>query len=148
MPLITKNKRAFYDYEILEKFEAGIVLTGQEVKSAKAGHINLTGSYVIIRGGEALLVGAQIAPYKFAGRLLNYDPQRTRKLLLKKKELSYLAGKSQEGRLTILPLSVYTKARGKIKVEIGVGRGKKQFEKREVIKKRETEREVRKKYGI
>lgn len=148
MSIITKNKRAFYDYEILEKFEAGIVLSGQEVKSAKAGHINLTGSYVIIRGGEAFLVGAQIAPYKFAGRLPNYDPQRTRKLLLKKKELSYLTGKSQEERLTILPLSLYTKARGKIKIELGVGRGKKQFEKREIIKKKETEREIRRKYGL
>ncbi len=148
MPLITKNKRAFYDYEILEKFEAGIVLTGQEVKSTKNGYINLTGSYVIIRGNGAYLVGAHIAAYKFAGRLKDYDSQHTRKLLLRKKELSYLAGKGQEKGLTILPLLVYTNPRGKIKVEIGIGRGKKKFEKREAIKEREVSRKIRKEYGI
>jgi SsrA-binding protein len=147
MPQITKNKRAFYDYEILEKLEAGLVLTGQEVKSVKGGGVNLTGAYVIIRGGEAYLVGALIAKYKFAGRLPDYDPQRTRKLLLKRKELSYLTGKSQEKGLTILPLSVYT-TRGKIKVEIGVSREKKQFEKRETIKKQETRRKIRQEYGL
>lgn len=148
MGLIVKNKRALYDYEILEKFEAGIVLSGQEVKSAKGGNINLTGAYVIIRGNEAFLVGALIAKYKFAGKLTDYDPQRTRKLLLTKKELSYLTGKSQVKGLTILPLSVYTTPRGRIKLEIGIGRGKRKHEKREVIKKREVEREIKRKYGV
>lgn len=145
---LAANKRAYYDYEILEKLEAGVVLSGQEVKSAKHGNINLAGSYIIIRGGEAYLVGTHIAKYKFAGRLKDYDPQRTRKLLLKKKELSYLAGKSNEKRLTILPLSVYTTSRGRIKLEIGIGRGKKKFEKREMIKEREVGRKIRKEYGI
>ncbi len=148
MAFIAKNKRAFYDYEILEKLEAGIILTGQETKSSKMGGINISGAYIIIRGNVAQLVGAHIIKYKYAGLLPGYDPTRTRKLLLSKKEINYLRGKSEEKGLTLLPLSVYTNSRGKIKVELGIGRGKRKFEKREVIKKRTAEREIRKKYAI
>ncbi|MEA3272546.1 MAG: SsrA-binding protein SmpB [Patescibacteria group bacterium] len=142
---IAINKKALFDYEILEKLEAGLVLTGQEVKSVKNGQINLKGSYVTLKDGEAYLLNAHISPYKKAGILKDYNPTRSRKLLLHKKELTRLIGKSQEKGLTIIPLKVYTKGRGKIKIEIGIGRGKKKYEKRETIKKREVEREIRQK---
>lgn len=137
------NKRALFDYQILEKLEAGIVLTGAEVKSVKNGHISLKGSYVTFRNGEAYLLNAHISPYKKSGKIAGYDPTHTRKLLLNKSELKRLIGRSSEKGLTIVPLKVYNTRRGRLKVEIGVGRGKKQFEKREIIKKRETEREIR-----
>ena len=143
MKIITKNKRAFFDYEILEKFEAGIVLTGPEVKSVKAGHISLKGSYVTVHEGELLLLNCHISPYKFAqNQLKDYNPTASRKLLVHKKEINYLIGKLKTKGLTLLPLSVYLK-RNKIKLEIGLGRGKKKFEKREKIKKREAEREIK-----
>ena len=131
---LTENKKAFFDYEILEKLEAGLVLTGPEVKSAKAGHMNLKGSYVTFHGGDALLTNAHISAYQPAGKNPDYDPTRSRRLLLKKKEIDYLRSKSQEKGLTIVPLKVYTKNRF-VKVEVGVARGKKQFDKRESIKK-------------
>lgn len=140
---IAINKRALFDYEILEKLEAGVVLTGAEVKSVKNGHISLKGAYVTFRNGEAYLLNAHISPYQKAGKILSYDPTHTRKLLLNKNELKRLIGKLSEKGLTIVPLKVYTTRRGRIKVEIGLGRGKKQFEKRELIKKRETEKEIR-----
>lgn len=140
---IAVNKKALFDYEILEKFEAGIVLTGQEVKSVKNNQINLKGSYVVIKDNEAFLLNTHISPYKKAGILKDYNPTRGRKLLLNKKELKHLIGKSQEKGLTIVPLKVYTKGRGKIKIEIGIGRGKKKYEKKELIKKRDIEREMR-----
>ncbi len=142
MAVITINKRANFDYEILENFEAGIVLSGQEVKSTKTGHISLVGSYVIIRDTEAWLVGAHISPYKMAGHLPGYDPTRSRKLLLHKKELLSLVGKIKQKGLTLVPLKVYTK-KGKIKLEFGLARGKKKYEKRESIKKREIEKKMR-----
>lgn len=142
---ITINKKAYFDYEILETFEAGVVLSGQEVKAVKNNQINLKGSYVVIKNGEAFLLNAHISPYKKAGILKDYNPERSRKLLLNKKELKHLIGKSQEKGLTILPLKVYTKGRGKIKIEIGIGKGKKKYEKRETIKKREVEREIKQK---
>jgi SsrA-binding protein len=142
MTIITTNKRAYFDYEILETFEAGIVLTGQEVKSIKTGHISLAGSYVIMRGSEAWLTGAHISPYKMAGPLPGYDPTRSRKLLLHKKELFSLIGKIKQKGLTLAPLKVYTK-KGKIKLEFGLARGKKKYEKRETIEKREVDRKIR-----
>lgn len=140
---IAINKRAMFDYEILEKFEAGIVLTGAEVKSVKNRHISLKGSYVTFKNNEAYLLNAHISPYQKAGKIAVYDPTKTRKLLLNKSELKRLIGKLTEKGLTIVPLKVYTTRRGRIKVEIGLGRGKKQYEKRELIKKREVEREIR-----
>jgi SsrA-binding protein len=147
MKMIAVNKRAKFDYDILEKFEAGIVLTGAEVKSVKLGNISLKGSYMTInptgpqKQPEAWLINAHISPYKPAGPQPDYDPEKSRKLLLHKKEIDYLIGKQREGGLTIIPLSVYTK-KARIKVEIGLGRGKKKFEKRERIKKREAERKI------
>ncbi len=143
MPNIANNKRVLYDYYVLEKFEAGIVLSGQEVKSVKLGHVNFTGSYISLDPkGEVWLVGCHISPYKHAGKLLSgYDPIHPRKLLLNKKELIYLKTKTREAGLTILPLSVYTKG-SLVKIDIGIARGKKKYDKRETIKKATIEREI------
>jgi len=138
---IAKNKKAYFDYEILEKFEAGIVLQGFEVKSVKLGHISLKGAYVTIKDEEAYLINTHISPYQPSNMRIEYDPTRSRKLLLKKSEIVSLMGKAKSQGLTILPLSVYNK-KGKIKIELGLGRGKKKYEKREKIKRKDTEREV------
>ena len=141
MSTIAKNKKAYFDYEILETYEAGIVLTGHEVKSAKLGHISLKGAYVTIKNNETYLTGANISPYQPANMPKDYDPTRSRKLLLNRAEISALIGKSKSEGLTMLPLSVYTK-KGKIKVEVGLASGKRKYEKREKIKIRDTEREI------
>jgi SsrA-binding protein len=141
MPQITKNKKALHNFEVLEKFESGIVLSGQEVKSVKQGHINLDGSYVRIKNDEAWLVNAQIPKYARAGALPEYDPRQSRKLLLRRQEIRYLTGKTQEKGLTLIPVSVYTK-RTKIKLEIGLARGKKMHDKRNTIKKRDDDRRI------
>lgn len=142
MELLSENRKARFDYEILETFEAGISLTGQEVKSIKSGRANLTGSFVVIKPNSASLLNAQIPPYQPKNIASDYDPLRTRQLLLKKDELRYLLGKSKEGGLTVIPLSIYTKAR-RIKTEIALARHKKAHDKRETIRKRETDREMR-----
>ncbi len=134
------NKKAFFDYEILERFEAGINLNGAEVKAVRLGHADLTGSFVKIVGSEAYLVNAKIFPYKYA-RPQEYDERRTRKLLLHKKEIISLKSRVDSSNLSIVPLSLYTK-KTFIKVELGIGRGKKKFEKKEAKKKRDIEREV------
>lgn len=139
---LAENKKAFFDYEILEKYEAGIVLFGHEVKAVKNGNISLKGAYVTLHSGEPFLIGAHIGRYKQAGGLVGYDPERSRKLLLKKKEIGYLSAKNEEKGLTILPIKVYIK-HSKVKIEIGVGRGKRQFEKKEKIRKRDIERDIR-----
>ena len=141
MPMIVKNKKGLHNFEVLEKLETGIVLTGQEVKSVKQGHFHLDGSYVRLKKGEVWLIGAEIPKYKLAGTLADYNPKRDRKLLLRKKEIKYLIGKSEEKGLTLIPISVYTK-RSKIKLEIGIARGKKKHDKRESIKKREDDRKI------
>jgi SsrA-binding protein len=138
---LAENKKAMFDCEILEKYEAGLALTGQEVKSAKSGQINLKGSYVTFHNGKAYVLNMHINKYKPAGPLPNYDPTRSRQLLLRKKEIAYLQEKSMEKGLTIMPLRVYTKQR-LIKMEIGIGRGRKTYDKREVIKKRDVKREI------
>ena len=138
---LAENKKAFFDYEILEKYEAGLVLTGQEVKSVKNGQANLKGSYVTFHNNRPSIIGMHISKYKPAGKLPDYDPDRTREVLLKKKEIAYLQGKSQEQGLTIVPLKVYTSG-GRVKIQIAVVRGKKKFEKRDKIKKRDIEREI------
>ena len=140
---IAVNKKALHDYDILEKLEAGIVLTGAETKSAKTGGLNLRGAHMIIRGGEAYLLGAQISAYKSGHQGEHYDPSATRKLLLKRAEISRLIGKKEEERLTIVPLSAYITKSGRVKITISVARGKREYEKRASIKKRETEREMR-----
>ncbi len=135
------NKRAHFDYEILETYEAGIELAGTEVKSIKTGHMNLTGSFAVIRGKEAYLLNATISPYQAKNVPADYDPLRTRKLLLHKSEIKELIGKSTQKGLTIVPLKVYTK-RARIKVLLGLARHKKQGDKRETIKRREVLREI------
>lgn len=140
--ILADNKKALFDYEILEKFEAGIVLFGHEVKSVKGGHLSLKGSYVTFHNDEPYLIGTHISRYKPASGIKEYDPDRSRKLLLKNKEIRYLLGKKEEKGLTIVPIRVYTK-QSKVKVEIGVGRGKRQFEKKEKIKARDIEREIK-----
>ncbi len=142
MPTIATNKRARFDYEILETYEAGIVLTGQEVKSARAGNVSLAGAFVTVREDEAWLTNAHIGAYTKAGPLPGYDPTHSRKLLLKRREIATLLGKRKQAGLTLLPLSLYT-TRNRLKLEIGLARGKKKYEKRESIKKRDVEREMR-----
>ncbi len=141
MKVLNENKKAYFNYQILEKFEAGIVLIGQEVKSLKTRGTNLAGSYVVIKNSEAFWIGANISPYQPKNAPSDYNPERSRKLLLKKSEIKYLIGKTKEKGLTLIPLIVYTK-NAKIKIEFGLGKGKKKFDKREVIKKREQNKEI------
>lgn len=139
------NKKATFDYTILERFEAGVSLLGMEVKSVKAGHASLEGAFVRIIDGEAFLLNAQIFAYQYA-RPDHYDPKRTRKLLLHKRELLRIQTKLSGANLTVIPVSWYTKG-PRIKLEIAVAKGKKQFEKRDSKKKeilrRELDREFR-----
>jgi len=144
MASYAENRRARFDYEILEKYEAGIELLGMEVKSVRSGRMLLEGSFVIVRGGEAYLMNANIPPYQPNNAPENYDPLRNRKLLLTKKEMEELA-KSEKTNLTTVPLRLYNKGR-KIKIEIALVKGKKKHDKRESIKKRETDREIRREY--
>jgi len=141
MKVIAENKKAYFNYQILEKFEAGISLVGQEVKSIKTRGVNLTGSYIIARNEEIYWVGSKIPAYQPKNAPPDYNPERSRKLLLKKTEIKHLIGKSKQKGLTLIPLKVYTKD-GKIKIEFAIAKGKKKFDKRESTKKRETEREI------
>ena len=143
MKLLAENKKAYFNYQILEKFEAGVSLIGQEVKSIKTRGISLMGSYVTVRNEEIYWIGAKIPAYQPKNAPKDYNPERPRKLLLKKPEIKYLIGKSRQKGLTLIPLKVYTK-KGKIKIEFGIAKGKKKFDKRELIKKREAEREIEK----
>lgn len=143
MKILANNKKAYFEYQILEKIEAGIILIGQEVKSIRSGRINLAGSYVVLKEEEAYLIGTNIPPYQPKNAPADYNPERSRKLLLKKSEIKYLIGKIKERGLTLVPLRVYTRKR-KIKLEFGIAKGKKKRDKREAIKKRETRREMRK----
>ena len=145
MPHYAENRKARFNYEILEKYETGIELLGVEVKSVRGGQMSLEGAFVIMRGGEAFLINANIPPYQVKNSPKDYDPLRNRKLLLTKKEISGLSGSEKNKSLTIVPLSVYNKNR-KIKVEIALVKGKKKFDKRETIKKRDTDREIRREY--
>jgi len=135
------NRQAYYNYEIREKFEVGIVLSGGEVKSLKEEKGSLQDSFVQIREGEAYLVNAHINPYKFAANN-DYEPKRTRKLLLHKKEITFLLSKTKQGNLTIVPISWYTSRRGTIKMELALARGKKQYDKREALKNKDLDRET------
>ena len=137
-----ENRKAHFDYEILEKYETGIELLGTEVKSVRGGQMSLEGAFVIVRGGETYLINASIPPYQPKNAPKDYDPLRNRRLLLTKKEIAELAGSEKNKSLTIVPISVYNKNR-KIKVEIALVKGKKKFDKRETIKKRDTDREIR-----
>jgi SsrA-binding protein len=141
MAILAKNSKAFYDYDFKDTFEAGLVLSGAEVKSAKSGNVSLAGSYVSIAPGSATLINCHIGPYKYA-KQAGYDPTHTRKLLLNKQEINSLLGK--EKGLTIVPLELFTTGRGLIKLKIGLGRGRKKQDKREYIKKKEISKETRK----
>jgi SsrA-binding protein len=140
MALIT-HRRAKFDYDILDTFEAGISLLGTEVKSLRNGQGKIDGAYVVIRGGEALLVGASIPAFQQKNVSPSYDPERARTLLLTQKELKELEQKSEKQGLTIVPLSLYNKGR-LLKLEIAIARGKKKQDKRESIKKRDTDRDI------
>lgn len=141
MKILAENNKVNFDYEILETFEAGIVLYGFEVKAIKTGHVSLKSSYVVIRNNEAYLINAFIPPYQPLNTPESYDQQRSRKLLLKKAEIRSLIGKSRVKGLTLAPLRLYTK-KSKIKLEFGIAKGKRKIDKREKIKKRDTEREI------
>jgi SsrA-binding protein len=140
-----ENRKVYFNYEILEKYETGIELFGAEVKSVRGGKMSLEGAFVIVRGGECFLINANIPPYQPNNTQKDYDPLRNKKLLLTKKEIRELADSEKNKSLTIVPISVYNKGR-KIKVSIALAKGKKKFDKRENIKKRETDREVRRQY--
>jgi len=141
MKIFSENKKALFDYEVLEKFEAGLVLFGQEVKSIKTGHINLSGSYVTLMSGEPYLVGVKVPPYQPNNAGADYNEERQKKLLLSKKEIDYLIGKTKVKGFSLIPLKIYDK-NGRIKLEFGLAKGKKKYDKKEKIKKRDVEREV------
>lgn len=147
MPTIALNKKATFDYKILETYEAGLVLFGHEVKSVKAGHVSLKEAFINIitnkfGQSELFLVKCHISLYGPAGKMADYNPVRPRKLLLKHSEIAHLIGKSRTAGLTLIPLKIYTK-NSFVKLEFGLGQGRKSYDKREVIKKRDTEREIR-----
>lgn len=142
MKILSENRRARFDYDILETYEAGIELLGTEVKSAKGGRFTLRGSYAVIRGGEAWLLNAEIPPYQPKNAPGDYDSKRTRRLLLRQSEIKGLIGKLHEKGLSLLALKAYLK-RGLIKIELGLGRSRKGHDKREVLTKRAHEREMR-----
>lgn len=142
MPTLLENKKVRFDYEILETFEGGLELRGFEVKSLREKRGSIKEAYVIIRGGEIYLVGAHIPAYQPKNAPEGYDTYRNRKILLTKKEIKKLIGKEKMKGLTIVPISMYTKGR-RIKIKIAVAKGKKKYDKREKIKKRDTERDLR-----
>jgi len=145
MTVFTDNRKAHFNYEILEKYEAGIELLGFEVKSVKAGRSTIVGSFIIIRGGEVYIVGMQVPPYQVGNTPLGYDPIRVRRLLLNKKEINSLSNADAKKGLTIIPLSLYNKG-NKVKMEIAIVKGKKVYDKRETIKKRDVDREMSREY--
>lgn len=144
MPTHAINKKAKFDYEILDTFEGGLKLSGPEVKAIKSGHLKLQGAFLHIKGDELWLKNAFIGKYQPAGEQPGYDPYQDRKVLVNKKELKNFIGKSHSQGLTLVPLSVYTRG-NLLKLEFALARGKKKYEKRETIKKRDVERQLREK---
>lgn len=145
MTVLIDNRKAHFNYEVISKYEAGIELFGFEVKSIKNGRAILAGAFAIVRGGEAYLMNMQIPPYQMGNTPLDYDPTRTRKLLLSKKQIKEIAPSDNMKGLTLVPLSLYSKGR-LIKVELAVVKGKKNYDKRETIKKRDVSREIDREY--
>jgi SsrA-binding protein len=139
--VVATNRKAFHDYHIEDKFEAGIMLRGTEVKSLRDGLVNLRDSYASVNHGEVFLHNCHINPYSH-GNIMNHEPLRTRKLLLHQKEIIQLIGKTQQKGLTLIPLRIYFTPRGHAKVELALAKGKKQYDRRETIKTREAGREV------
>jgi len=146
MPILAVNKKANFDYQLLEKYEAGLVLFGHEVKAIRDGQASLKGSYISLRSQkgqpELFLINCQVSPYKQAGPLPDYNQTRERKLLLKRQEIAHLLGKKNEEGLTLVPLKIYTN-HSFLKLEFAVAKGKKKYDKREAIKKREVNRSLR-----
>lgn len=141
MPNYASNREAFHNYEILEKIEAGIVLTGAEVKSVKGGNVSLKGAYAAISNGQLELLNMHIGHYKPAGANQTIDTDRSRRLLVKRSDIDRLVGKIHSAGLTLVPLSVYSKS-GLVKIELGLGKGKKAYDKRQSIKKRDVKRQI------
>lgn len=143
MKIVAQNKKAFFDYEILDRIEAGIVLTGDEVKSLRAGHISMVGSFATVKQSELYLINCTIAPYSKAYIKREDQAQRSRKLLLKKRELNKLIGDISKKGITIVPLKIYFNERNLAKVELGIAKHKKMADKRESIKERDIARQTR-----
>lgn len=139
--VVTDNRKARFLYEILETYEAGIQLTGTEVKSIREGKVNLQDGYALIRNGEAWLINVHISPYTTSSQYFNHDPRRTRKLLLHRQEIRKLIGKVEQQGLTLVPLKLYLK-RGLVKVSLGLAKGKKLHDKREDLKRRQDQRDI------
>ncbi|MDC0839293.1 SsrA-binding protein SmpB [Limnoraphis robusta] len=139
--ILTDNRKARYLYDILDTYEAGIELKGTEVKSIRAGRSNLQDGYALLRDGEVWLINVHISPYENTGNFFNHDPRRTRKLLLHRKEINKLIGQVEQKGLTLVPLKMYLK-RGRVKVMIGLARGKKLHDKRETIRRRDDARSM------
>ena len=139
--VVATNRKAFHDYAIEEKFEAGIVLLGTEVKALREGRLNLRDSYAAVERETVILHHCHIGAYSH-GNIMNHDPLRPRKLLLHRKEIQKMMGKVQQAGLTLIPLKVYFNTRGRAKVELALARGKKQYDRRETVKKREAKREI------
>lgn len=142
MPILAKNKKAFFDYHILERIEGGMVLSGQEVKAVRSGKASLSGSFITIKNNKVFLVNSTISPYQPKNAPKDYDSKRERQLLLSKKQIGYLYGKMKEGRISLIPLNIHTSGNF-LKLEIGVAKGKKKYDKRETIKRREVDRDIR-----
>jgi SsrA-binding protein len=141
MSTYIQNRKAHFDFEILETLEAGLVLEGFEVKSIRTGKGKLDGAFVKVRGGEAFLIGASISPFQVANTPKSFDPERARKLLLSKKELDHLERQTETAGLTAIALKLYNVGRN-IKLELAIARGKKKFDKRETLKERDTKRDI------
>ena len=145
MPTLAINKKANFDYKLIESYEAGLVLYGHEVKAVKDGHISLKGSYITFRylngKPELYLIGAHISKYRHAGNLPDYNPIRERKILLRNKEIGHLLGKKEENGLTLVPVKIYTK-HSLIKMELALAEGKKKFDKRSDLKKKDLDRQI------
>lgn len=139
--LIAKNPTAYHNYDITDKIEAGIVLSGTEIKSIRNGKINIKDTYVNIKNGEAFIYGMHISPYEFGNRF-NLDPLRTRKLLLNRREIDKLYGMIQQKSISLVPISIYFKG-NKIKIELGIGKGKKLYDKREDLAKKDAEMKIK-----
>ena len=144
--IIAKNRRAAFEYEILDRFEAGLALVGSEVKSLRDGRASLAEAYAMIEEGEAYVCKMHIAPYEPASRL-NHDPTRRRKLLLRRREIKRLVGRIAERGLTLVPLQLYFTKRGFAKIELGLARGRKLYDKREALKRRTAQREMERAYA-
>jgi SsrA-binding protein len=142
MRVVATNKKAYFNYELLENYEAGVSLVGSEVKSLRQGRVSLKDSYAEVRGGEVFLLNFHISPYEAANRF-NHDPEREKKLLLHRQEIKRLSGKIREKGLTLVPTKVLFNDKGKVKIEIALAKGKRVYQKKEAIKERDRERELR-----